>query len=786
MAYFARSLGVSGGIAVVLFLSTTACNQGTSSKSTTYENAELEAATEVGSILSSTLTCSLSGSCLNLGGSPALTPGSLTLLGAASLSPPPPSLGLGPGTLPAGDSDPVADDEASLVFNRPYDPVQTPIDPFACDPSLRPLGGGVGSEARPFLICHPAHLEAFLGESASSDEEESPRYYQLVSDLELLNTGVTPSLYRLRNSVLEGKHPITGRQYVIRNLRVTRDFRDTPIVYPPVSFGAGGLFGEAVRSEFRNLVFSNLSVTVYAGSHTVFAGGLVGRAESSRFRNIQIDGVLNFVANAVSPEGKHTRAGGLVGFADRTEFSDVRSNELTVLGRSPDNINHRSGGLVGEADTSVLSRVSVAVQVKDTSKGFVGGLAGEIRDSILEDIEVKARSTSYAIAQGDLAQVGGFAGNIADSRIESVRVLGNTRSLTGFTVGGIAAVAFQTEMEWVRGTDLHLKGAYIGGLFSNLVKSDVRHSAFRGALTFTPSSLMQEHRSGLVGGIAAYAHQSSVLRVVASGSIAQENSTEANSFNASGGFARIEAKLTAQENDIHFTSVYGRGYSGGLFGHATSIEQLELRNNRVAVDTFRCMRTTARDWNGETFPTPFGGLGSRIDLAVSSPNIISENNLALFRISAGPECLWGDRAYVLYGGVARAFNTSGGTTALSGFTRYSFFDTSIVGGSISAGYGILGRNTGTLQSNGSHYANWDFSRVWFLSPNNYPALRYAMGMAEIHQVRGDINIDVALPELSGNTSDHLTPIETNTLQLDKDLLQAQPMETLFNPNRLQL
>lgn len=182
-----------------------------------------------------------------------------------------------------------------------------------------------------------------------------------------------------------------------------------------------GLFGQLRTARLSNLVFGETTVIGSESCGTV--GTLVGTAEYSLIENITLtDSTLTASCSV----------GGLVGSASRSSLKDLVVNStVNVVPNSSGDIGNGLGGLIGRAIESSIVGVTLESQVlisgNETTPGFigyVGGVAGEGRDTIFNrmsvDSLIEATTNSTVQFLGGIAGSASNVGHVSNSDLKTV------------------------------------------------------------------------------------------------------------------------------------------------------------------------------------------------------------------------------------------------------------------------------------------------------------------------------------------------------------------------------
>lgn len=235
-----------------------------------------------------------------------------------------------------------------------------PLDKIAGEGGSAVSGSGTASD--PYILSTAEHLDVFMRKSPESN-------YRLKNDIDL-------SAYISENYASEGWLPVNGFKGVfdgagfkISGLQINRPGVD--------NVGFFGTLGKDDNSNVVSIEIKNITIEVApSGSVTgkSFVGTLVGIANDGL-------GLTNV----------HVRGGD-----EKSQVLSAETTNTTDLGRS--------GGLIGLADRCRIISCSSTIKVVSSGGGRIGGLAGMINTTIVD----QCYATGDVIAQFE--DVGGLIG----------------------------------------------------------------------------------------------------------------------------------------------------------------------------------------------------------------------------------------------------------------------------------------------------------------------------------------------------------------------------------------
>ena len=219
---------------------------------------------------------------------------------------------------------------------------------FAFAGTADAFAGGAGTQASPFWVSTPAHLEMI-----GSDNFHRSAHYILINDITLTGTW-TP--------IGNQTHPFTG----------TINGNNHTIYGMDVSGGSHvGFIGMANGATISNLRFSGSSVI--GQSHV---GTVTGQASHSTFENIHVTG------GTVDCFGDGGHIGGLVGHLQGGQiYNSSADNHISAYSNA--------GGLVGGITAGGIVNRSEFRGTVQTSNWSVGGLAGFMNPGVVESSHVR-------------------------------------------------------------------------------------------------------------------------------------------------------------------------------------------------------------------------------------------------------------------------------------------------------------------------------------------------------------------------------------------------------------
>lgn len=221
---------------------------------------------------------------------------------------------------------------------------------------------GTGTDADPYRLSVAEHLDVFMRNGLSST-------YVLMNDIDL-------SAHISENYPVEGWLPINnfagildGSGFKISGLSIDRGDTD--------DVGFFGSLGNDSNSNAVTIEIKNLTLEIASGSSVIGktrVGGLVGHANDGlRITNVHING------------------------ADlESKVESTETTNTTDLGRS--------GGMIGLADRCTILRCSSAIKVVSNGGGRIGGLAGMVNTTTVDE------SYSSGEVHAQFEDIGGLIG----------------------------------------------------------------------------------------------------------------------------------------------------------------------------------------------------------------------------------------------------------------------------------------------------------------------------------------------------------------------------------------
>lgn len=221
---------------------------------------------------------------------------------------------------------------------------------FLCVNSYGQFAGGSGTDADPWLISTPHHLNNirdYLG-AVNSD-----KYFKQINDIDLgvdpWNTGSGWEPIG-SNNVLSFRGNYNGDYYTISNLTITRE--ETNNV---------GLFGFTNDATIENLILQDVSVV---GQNSV--GAVIG---------YQSAGTIRFSSSTGTVTGRDN-VGGLIGIVINNGHINTCFSRVNITGRL------RVGGLTGSNFSGSVVRNCFATGNITGASGSIGGLIGRAQASL--------------------------------------------------------------------------------------------------------------------------------------------------------------------------------------------------------------------------------------------------------------------------------------------------------------------------------------------------------------------------------------------------------------------
>lgn len=426
-----------------------------------------------------------------------------------------------------------------------------------CDPAATPFGAGEGTEASPFMLCSPSHLEEIASSPGS--------HFQLADDIDLTDISFAP----IGSADAPFTGVLNGADFEIQNFTILS----------PASDDLGFFYSIGPDALIKNLKFT--AATLKGEAHL----GVLAVENQGTLSNIHIDGEiigsLNYIGGLVGTnsgaiEDSSARVqitgdqyiGGLVGYNNGPITNSSASGDL--FGRLS------TGGLVGESAGGAISDSFATGEI--SGDRFIGGLVGYNGSTIVN---------SYATGEvtGDM-YTGGLVGNNRFRRIENSYATGQvsgdsaTGGLVGMNYKGIIESSYATgQISGDSGTgglvgtgdDGTISSSYATGQTSgNLytgglvgMNSGIIESSFAQGRVMTPQSSDTHHTGGLVG----YQNGGSIKNAYATGHVTGSSST--------GGLVGI-----LLDGSVHFAYAFGLPYPSGnqqgpLIGYASSQSPVE-------------------------------------------------------------------------------------------------------------------------------------------------------------------------------------------------------------------
>jgi len=299
-------------------------------------------------------------------------------------------------------------------FNNGY-----PYLEWQHNPQQYGFGGGSGTEADPYLVATPAHL--------NSVRNQKDAWFLQTADIDL---GAAPwneeeGWQPIGENIVSGKFigHYNGDNYSIQNLTINQTSDYT------------GLFGYVLNAEISNVLLENIQVTARD-----YTGGLAGKAENEAITNCSVSGNLSGRNNIGG------LAGEIIGGASVLNCE----TEVDVLGVE------YAGGLVGQSTSSEITGCSAVGDV-ETTGNYTGGL---VAYTVSTDV---LRCSATGNVDG-FNNTGGLIGIQSESTVAQCFTTGNitgtqyTGGLVGFNWSN-SSIANSYSRSQVSGAS-----SYLGGL----------------------------------------------------------------------------------------------------------------------------------------------------------------------------------------------------------------------------------------------------------------------------------------------------------------------------------
>ena len=264
---------------------------------------------------------------------------------------------------------------------------------------------GDGNRATPFLIRNQEQL-AEIGTARNTDDGDSLKYplsscYKLTADISLtgdwtpiangVDEGFTGNFdfnsHSISNVVVSGNFQSAGLFAKVGDNGYIKSASLDSVVISSSSTRAGAVAGEN-RGTIENASVTNVQIT--NGASQAYVGGLVG-LNSGLVTKSQV------FESTISSTGTDSVAGGLVGCSE----------------------------LVSTKSNSLITRSSAEASVTSSSAKAVGGLAGMIRGSSIENCYAGNNNTQCVITAGQNSWVGGIVGICEYTNVDGKNVRSN-------------------------------------------------------------------------------------------------------------------------------------------------------------------------------------------------------------------------------------------------------------------------------------------------------------------------------------------------------------------------
>lgn len=298
-------------------------------------------------------------------------------------------------------------------------------------PPQSEFAGGSGTEADPWLISTPEHLNNIRNYLS---QEHADKYFKQTADISLENWGEwVPIGVDEGTQMFAGNY--NGQGYIISNLFI--DLPETNYV---------GLFGSIGEAKLENIILEGVDVT-----GRMLVGALVGYMNNSDIINCSSSGSIT---------GEFHTIGGLAGYSYHGTITNCFSEGTVTAGYGT------VGGLVGRVyDGSIQSSYSTA-SVENEEHYDAGGLVGS-----LESDGVITESNSSGSVTG-IFQVGGLAGRNIGGLIITCYSTGNVTGTSD--VGGLVGRNYSTVQDSYARGDVQCPnraGGLVGDNRSNIINS---------------------------------------------------------------------------------------------------------------------------------------------------------------------------------------------------------------------------------------------------------------------------------------------------------------------------
>ena len=385
--------------------------------------------------------------------------------------------------------------------------------------------------------------------------------------------------------------------------------------------------------------------------------------------------ISNTDFNITSISG-NSHVGGLAGIA--TTNSRISNVNVTISGDlSSTALNDKDnlfvGGLLGEGDDIYMvdsyATIEGDIYASGGASSRVGGLAGNIYRSIIQNPKVRVAGDILLSATGDDSLGGGLAGMSEQNqiinpqitvggKISSFPVLESTSNFAGsFKLGGMAGIAYDTDIKNItievdNGIMAQSAGySYLGGLAGDMDGTDIQEALIRIA---QPISAELLDSGSWVGGVAGSARNALVNATdVIVDDLKITSSAQANNYGGGlFGFARQVdmASIVLSVKEIDVSAINHNAFAAGLIGVSenNNINKVYMFVNDITAsaprsegyssgligvsdgdeitDVFLGASSTINAV-GRTTTSATGGIGSFVDGTLSSSHFLMGGNI---------------------------------------------------------------------------------------------------------------------------------------------------------------
>jgi uncharacterized repeat protein (TIGR02543 family) len=378
--------------------------------------------------------------------------------------------------------------------------------------------------------------------------------YILMNDIDLAEAGSTWT--PIGNSISPFKGIFNGNGYTVKNLNVQLESSSQPVF--------AGFFGYASTAKISNLHIDNAVVTANNKSLTSnlslsYAGGVLGYGYNTEIDHCSVSGTVSAHSFFVGYAGGIS--GGSTGWSDFYGKITASENAATIYAKTA------AGGITGEASQTIFSDVhnkgSLAIESSDKSGGIVGLLRS--------NSTVKQASNTGTIEFKTAG--GGIAGDVRDSVFQDVNNTGDVMSsLTSAAGGGIIGTSLgstQVSNSFNTG-EVVVNGSYssAGGIVGQFSGDSITQSYNEGNVTGGSSA------GGIVG-----SHYKGV--------VSQTYNTGSMAATFSGGISGYTTAVTILDS-YNIGTIYGQ-QSGGIVGHGS---------NTTIINTYNVGTIANRSYSG--------------------------------------------------------------------------------------------------------------------------------------------------------------------------------------------